>query len=119
VLLIDDDEDFLELMSLVLKQFGFEVESARAAGEAIARAVRKPPDVILLDILLPGCDGIEILESLRSEPETAGIPVLACTALGQRDSGELLVSAGFDGLVTKPIDLRELTERLDAAVPDR
>jgi CheY-like chemotaxis protein len=119
VLLVDDEEDFLELTALFLREVGFEVECARAAGEAIARAVRNPPDVILLDILLPGCDGLEILETLRSEPETADVPVLACTALGQRDSGQLLVHAGFDGMVTKPIDWRDLASKLDAAVPDR
>ena len=82
VLLVDDEEDFLELTSMVLQSAGCQVECARAAGEAVARAIRHPPDVILLDILLPGCDGLEILEALRQEPETAEVPVLACTALG-------------------------------------
>jgi CheY-like chemotaxis protein len=116
VLLVDDEEDFLELTSLFLKSAGYEVECARAADEAVARAVRHPPDVILLDILLPGCDGLEILETLRSEPETAGVPVVACTALGHRDSGPLLVHAGFDGLVAKPIDWRELDRLLRSTV---
>jgi two-component system alkaline phosphatase synthesis response regulator PhoP len=119
VLIVDDEPEFLELTALFLKEVGFEVEVARAAGEAVAKAVRNPPDVILLDILLPGCDGLEILETLKSEPETAEVPVLACTALGQRDSGPLLVHAGFDGLVTKPIDWHDLAEQLEAAVPQR
>jgi len=119
VLIVDDEEDFLELTAVFLREVGFEVECARAAGEAIARAVRHPPDVILLDIMLPGCDGLEILETLRSEPETAQVPVLACTALGQRDSGQLLTHVGFDGMISKPIDWHELAEQLEAAVPDR
>jgi CheY-like chemotaxis protein len=118
ILLVDDEEEFLELTRGFLEAVGFEVECARAAGEAIARAVRRPPDVILLDILLPGCDGIEILETLRSEPETCAVPVLACTSLGQRDSGSLLEQAGFDGMVSKPIDWRELARVLDATVVD-
>ena len=118
VLIVDDEEDFLELASIFLKGAGFEVECARAAGEAVARAVRNPPDVILLDILLPGCDGLDILETLRSEPETADVPVLACTALGQRDSGPLLLHAGFDGLVTKPIDWHDLAQKLDDATEE-
>ncbi len=117
VLIVDDEEEFLELTSIFLRGVGFEVECARAAGEAIARAIRNPPDVILLDILLPGCDGMEILETLRTEPETAGVPVLACTALGQRDSGPLLVHAGFDGMVSKPVDWHELARMLEAAIP--
>ena len=112
VLIVDDEEDFLELTAELLRRQGFEVECARYAGEAIARAVRNPPDVILLDILLPGVDGLEILDILRNEPETKGVPVLACTALGQRDSGELLPHAGFDGLVSKPIDWPELQRTL-------
>lgn len=119
VLLVDDEEDFLELTKEILEGAGFIVECARAAGEAVARAVANPPTVILLDILLPGCDGLEILETLRGEPETAEVPVLACTALGQRDSGPLLVDAGFDGLVSKPIDWQELERLLTAViVPD-
>jgi CheY-like chemotaxis protein len=118
VLLVDDEEEFLTLTAVFLREVGFEVECARAAGEAVARAVRHPPDVILLDILLPGVDGLEILETLRGEPETAGVPVLACTALGQRDSGPLLVHAGFDGLVSKPIDWPELARTLRAALPE-
>ena len=117
ILLVDDEEEFLELTSQLLERAGFEVECARAAGEAIARAVRNPPDLILLDILLPGCDGLEILDILRNEPETRGVPVLACTALGQRESGPLLPRAGFDGLVSKPIDWRELARTLRAALP--
>ncbi len=113
ILIIDDEPDFLEVATAILENAGFTVECARAAGEGIARAIMSPPDVILLDILLPGCDGIEILETLRNEPETAQIPVLACTALGQRDSGPLLVRAGFDGLVSKPIDWVSLTTRLE------
>jgi CheY-like chemotaxis protein len=119
VLLVDDEDDFLELTAEFLRHLGFEVECAHAAGEAVARAVRNPPDLILLDILLPGTDGLEILEALRREPETAEVPVLACTALGQRESGSLLVRAGFDALVEKPIDWRLLARTLAAALPAR
>lgn len=117
VLLVDDEDTFLEVTSWYLRDKGFEVECARTPGEAIVRAVRNPPDVILLDILLPGSDGLDILEALRSAPETARVPVLACTALGQRDSGPLLVHAGFDGLVTKPIDPPELLEQITETLP--
>ena len=120
MLLVDDEEEFLELTKTILEGSGFVVECARAAGEAVARAVANPPDVILLDILLPGCDGLEILETLRNEPETSEVPVLACTALGQRDSGPLLVQAGFDGLVSKPIDWHDLARLLTAVItPER
>jgi two-component system OmpR family response regulator len=118
VLVVDDESDFLELTTLFLEGAGFEVECAHAPGEAVARAVRRPPDVILLDIILPGADGLETLETLRSEPETAEIPVLACTALGRRDCGTLLVDAGFDGLVSKPINWSALRYQLEQMFPD-
>lgn len=116
VLLIDDEPDFLELTRIYLEGLGLRVECARTAGEAIARAVARPPDVILLDILLPGADGLEILETLRDEPETRAVPVLACTALGQRDSGPLLIHAGFDDLVVKPVDWPLLAEQIARAL---
>jgi two-component system cell cycle response regulator DivK len=116
ILLVDDEEEFLELTKLILEDSGFVVECARAAGEAVARAIANPPDVILLDILLPGCDGIEILETLRTEPETADVPVLACTALAERDSAPLITQAGFDGLVKKPINWRDLARLLSAVI---
>jgi CheY-like chemotaxis protein len=116
VLLIDDEEDFLELASIFLRGVGYQVDCARTAGEAVALAVRRPPDLVLLDILLPGCDGIEVLETLRGEPETCDVPVLACTALGERDSGPLLVHAGFDGLVSKPIDWHEFRRIIERAL---
>jgi two-component system cell cycle response regulator DivK len=119
VLLVDDEPEFLELTTQILRGAGFIVECAHAAGEAVARAVARPPDVILLDILLPGCDGLEILETLRGEPETADVPVLACTALAHRDSGPLLVKAGFDGMVAKPINWHDLERLLTAVItPD-
>lgn len=117
VLVVDDEADFLELIAPFLEAAGFEVECAHAPGEAVARAVRHPPDVILLDIILPGADGLEILETLRSEPETAEVPVLACTALGRRDSGPMLVDAGFDGLIAKPIDWPALRYQLEQMFP--
>jgi CheY-like chemotaxis protein len=117
VLIVDDEAEFLELVAIALERFGFDVECARTPGEAIARAMLRPPDVILLDILLPGCDGLEILETLRGEPETREVPVLACTALGQRESGPMLIDAGFDGLVSKPIDWNDLADQLRDALP--
>jgi len=116
VLLVDDDPAFLELMSIALAAEGMVVSVAQTAGEALMRAVNDPPDVILLDIVLPGADGLDVLEALRAEPETRGVPVLACTALGRRDSGKLLPTLGFDGLLTKPLNPRELARSLRAHV---
>jgi DNA-binding response OmpR family regulator len=114
VLLVDDDVDFLTQMADALRLEGINVETARTPGEALVQAVRNPPDVILLDILLGGADGIDVLEALRAEPETRSVPVLACTALGSRDSAKLLPTLGFDGLLAKPLDPGELARALRA-----
>lgn len=119
VLLVDDDPDFLESMTAALEHEGLEVRTALTAGEALMQAVREPPDVILLDILLGSSDGLDVLEALRAEPETRSVPVLACTALGARDSAKLLPTLGFDGLLAKPLDPRELARALRAHVPPR
>jgi DNA-binding response OmpR family regulator len=119
VLLVDDDPDFLELMSAALAEEGMEVATALTAGAGVARAVSDPPDVILLDILLGESDGIDVLEALRSQPQTRGVPVLACTALGQRDSAKLLPTLGFDGLLSKPLNPRDLARALRAHVRRR
>jgi DNA-binding response OmpR family regulator len=114
VLVIDDDTEFLELADVALTEQGLDVRMASDARTGLLEALREPPDVILLDIMLPGEDGIDLLEALRAEPETRSIPVVACTALGERESGALLPSVGFDGVVPKPLDLRELGRALQA-----
>jgi CheY-like chemotaxis protein len=96
------------------------VSVAQTPAEALARARADPPDVILLDILLGGADGIDVLESLRAEPRMRAVPVLACTAMGRRDSAKLLPTLGFDGLLTKPLDPTVLARTLRAHFrPDR
>jgi CheY-like chemotaxis protein len=114
VLLVDDDPDFLATTAEALAGEGLSVQVARTAGEAVQRAVADPPDVILLDILLGGADGIDVLEVLRAQPETRRVPIVACTALGRRDSAKLLPSVGFDGLLAKPLDARDLARALKA-----
>jgi DNA-binding response OmpR family regulator len=116
VLLVDDDVDFLSQMAEALQLEGINVETARTPGEALVQAVRNPPDVILLDILLDGADGIDVLEALRAEPETRAVPVLACTALGSRESAKLLPTLGFDGLLAKPLNPTDLARALRAHV---
>lgn len=119
VLIVDDDREFLELAAATLTGEGFHVDTALSAGDALVRAVRDPPDLILLDILLPGTDGIDVLEALRAEPETHDIPVIACTSLGERDSAALLTRLGFDALLAKPFDLLALARALRAALSPR
>ncbi len=119
ILVVDDDPDFLELAEAALTGEGFQVELARTPGEAVMSAVRSPPDVVLLDILLRTGDCIDVLDALRAEPETRYVPVLACTAMGERDSAAMLTNLGFDAVMAKPLDLLQLARELRATVPTR
>lgn len=117
ILIVDDDTSFLELAATILASEGFDVRVARTPGEAVMWAVREPPDLILLDIVLRSADGLDVLEALREEPETAGIPVLACTGIGE--SASLLNQCGFNGTVEKPFDMRAFAQALKLALPER
>lgn len=114
VLVVDDEEDFLELTEMFLSADGFKVLKAKSASEALWMALKTPPDLVFLDLMLPGANGFQILHALRSEPETAHIPVFACSALDIRDAQNVL-SAGFDGHFPKPVNwtgLRSVLRRL-------
>lgn len=116
VLVVDDEEEFLALTELFLSSDGYRVVKARAAGEALWYALHDPPDLVVLDLMLPGADGFQILRALKNEPETCKIPILACSAADLRDARGVL-AAGFDGLFPKPVNwtsLRALLRRLFA-----
>lgn len=114
ILVVDDEDDFLELTQLFLGADGFLVETARSASEALWMALRNPPDAVFLDLMLPGADGFQVLRALRHEPETRHIPVFAVSALDIRDARKVL-QAGFDGHFPKPVNwpgLRSVLRRL-------
>jgi CheY-like chemotaxis protein len=103
VLVVDDEEDFLELTEMFLSADGFEVHTAKSASEALWSALKDPPDLVFLDLMLPGANGFQVLGALRAEPETRDVPVFACSALDIRDA-ERVLAAGFDGHFPKPVN---------------
>jgi CheY-like chemotaxis protein len=111
VLAVDDEEEFLELTELFLGGAGIRVLKARSASEALWHALRTPPDLIFLDLMLPHVDGFQVLRALKAEPETRDIPVFACTAADFGDAREIL-SAGFDALFPKPVNWTRLRDIL-------
>ena len=114
ILVVDDEEDFLELTEMFLVGDGFRVSKARSPSEALWAAAQSPPDLAILDLLLPHGNGIQIMRALRSEPETADIPIFACTAADIEDA-ERVLRVGFDGHFPKPVNwpkLREVIRRL-------
>lgn len=108
ILLVEDNPDNHEIFRTILEHFGFQVHHAWTAEEALEMVGRVAPRVILMDIGLPGMDGVSATRILKSDPATAGIPVLAITAHALADDRRRALEAGFDAYLTKPIEPREV-----------
>jgi len=120
VLVIDDDDTLLEVMKEVLAASGFDVEIARHGFLAGYLVGHYRPDLILLDIMMPGLDGYEVLSLMRRRAEARTIPVVACTSLKGTEPEARIRAAGFDGYVRKPIDFRSLVQTIQGLlVPGR
>jgi len=108
ILLVEDNPDNHEIFRTILEHFGFEVHHAWTAEEGLEMVSGVLPRVILMDIGLPGMDGVSATRILKSDPGTAGIPVLAITAHALADDRERALEAGFDAYLTKPIEPKEV-----------
>jgi CheY-like chemotaxis protein len=115
ILIVDDDEALRAAFSEHFEQLGFAVELAADGNEAIAQALRIPPDVIVLDLQMPRLDGWDTMRLLRTYPATAGVPVIACTGLHVEGIADRAKRAGFDAFVKKPCQAAEV-ERAVAVV---
>lgn len=107
ILIVEDNPRNMKLVRDVLQVKGHGTIEATTAEDGIALAVERKPDLILMDIQLPGMNGIDALRVLRSKPETEKIPVIAVTASVMQHDRKLITEAGFDGYVGKPINLAE------------
>ena len=108
VLVADDDPIILRLLEVNLGLEGFSVETASRGEDAIRRAQSSPPDVIILDVMMPGMTGYDVAEQLRSEPDTAEIPVVFLSARAQDEDRQRGEALGVAAYVTKPFDPGEL-----------
>lgn len=104
VLVIEDNPDNRELISLALKRGGYEVVCAETGEEGVAMAVREKPYFILMDIALPGIDGIEATRRIRASAANGDIPIIAVTSYAMRGDMERILAAGCNGYFEKPID---------------
>jgi two-component system cell cycle response regulator DivK len=107
VLIIEDNPLNMKLARDILEAKGYTVATADSGEDGVLVAIEKLPDLVLMDIQLPGIDGVESLARLRAEPSTAAIPVVAFTASVTAGDRSRVSEAGFDGFVSKPIDLKE------------
>jgi two-component system response regulator MprA len=114
VLVIDDEESITDFIKLGLHYEGFHVEAAPDGEQGIVAAQRINPDVIILDVMMPGIDGLEVCRRLRANPTTSDIPILMLTAKDEVSDRILGLQTGADDYLTKPFDFYELLERIRA-----
>ena len=113
ILIVEDNEKNLKLVRDVLQVKGFTTIEAGTAEDGIELAGLHKPDLILMDIHLPGMNGIDALRVLRADAATASIPVIAVTASVMQQDRKLITDAGFDGYVGKPINLKEFLDAVN------
>jgi two-component system cell cycle response regulator DivK len=116
ILIVEDNDKNLKLVRDVLQVKGFSTLEAGTAEDGILLAREHKPDLILMDIHLPGISGIEALKVLRAEAATAAIPVIAVTASVMQQDRKQITEAGFDAYVGKPINLKEFLDAVRAAL---
>ena len=110
VLIVEDNGKNMKLVRDVLQATGYSTLEATTGEEAVELALSQAPALVLMDVQLPGIDGVEALERMRQNERTASIPVLALTAQAMSGDRERFLEAGFDGYLAKPVDVRELIE---------
>jgi CheY-like chemotaxis protein len=119
VLLVDDEDSLRKVMKDLLERDGYVVTEARDGVQALDQVDRVGPDIIVLDLNLPGLDGYGVLSHLRSRPATASIPVIVLTAKGDEDNEVRVFELGADDFLTKPFRARALSARLEAVLGRR
>jgi DNA-binding response OmpR family regulator len=116
ILVADDDPDILSLVTLRLERSGYEVVGAGDGEQALAAAMARPPDLALLDVMMPKLDGYQVTAQLRGNDATRHLPVILLTARVQEDDIARGVEAGADDYVKKPFSTHELRDRVQAAL---
>ena len=112
ILIVEDNEKNMKLARDVLQAKGYATLEAVTGEEGVRAAIEKKPDLVLMDIHLPGIDGIEALRQVRADPACAAIPIVAFTASVMQSDRSQIQAAGFDGFLGKPINLKEFLETI-------
>ena len=119
ILLVEDNEVNRRLAGFLLRSQGYHVREAASASAAFEMLETDRPDLIVMDIQLPGMDGLEITRQLKQQPATAAIPVIAVTSYAMKGDREKALAAGCAGYVTKPIDKNTFINEVAAHVGDK
>jgi two-component system phosphate regulon response regulator PhoB len=116
ILVIEDEADILEVIQYNLTREGYRVEATRDGEHGLAMARRDAPDLVILDLMLPGLDGLEVCRRMQSDPVTGAIPVIMVTAKSEESDVVLGLQLGADDYVTKPFSPKELSARVKAVL---
>ena len=116
ILIVEDEKDIIKMLEYNLKKEGFKVIDARDGEDALDLAVREYPDLILLDLMLPGIDGLDVCKTLKKESKTSSIPIIMLTAKSQESDKVVGLELGADDYITKPFSPRELIARIKAVL---
>ncbi len=119
VLLIEDEPNIAEALRFILRRDGWDVGVHADGATALAEIARQKPDVVILDLMLPGASGLDILATLRADPATAALPVLMLTAKGQDRDRAAAEAAGVTQFMTKPFANAEIVAALRVMTPGR
>lgn len=113
VLIAEDEPNIVESLTFLLERAGFEVAVESDGPKALAAALQRRPDVLILDVMLPELDGYEVLRQLRADPRSKSLPILILTAKGQREDRETALSSGADLFITKPFANAEVVAAVE------
>ena len=119
VLLAEDEGNIIESLTFLLERAGFEVAVETDGRQALAAITADPPDVLILDVMLPSLDGYEILRAVRANRQAAALPVLMLTARGQREDRKMALDCGADMFIAKPFANTELVAAVKALAGGR
>lgn len=117
ILVIEDNAANRELMTYLIRAFGYEVDTATDGKEGIQAALQAPPDLLICDLQLPGISGFDVIERLRSASGTKYIPIIAVTAYAMVGDRDKILAAGFDGYISKPIDPETFVKEIEGFLP--
>ncbi len=116
ILVIDDDPVVLKIATRVLQRAGYEVITAADATDGLNKAAETSPDLVILDVMLPGMDGFDVCRYLRSNPETAHLPIIMFTGKVLPREQQMGYTAGADDYLTKPVNATELLSRVESTL---
>lgn len=114
ILVIDDNPSSLRLTRYTLEKKGYQIITASDGLEGLRKAREEHPDLIILDVMLPGLDGYEVCHQLRQKPETATLPILMISAKAHQDDKDIALRVGADDYLTKPVEPSTIVARVES-----